>query len=237
MAHKKIYIVADLHLCEKNNDMFELFHKFLKEITSKDNTLYILGDFFNYWIGDDQRDDFNNKVVETLKEATDDGLEIFFMRGNRDFLVGRKFAKYSGVKLIKDPYYIKVGNNKILLAHGDRMCTDDISYQRYRKYIANNLILYMLWVNTTLAFRERIASNTRNKSKLKNYKFPDIDVTAKGIEKYRKDCNIVIHGHTHKMNIHHEENYTRYVLSDWFKKGSYIEIEKDMITLHTNLQG
>ncbi len=231
MAHKKIYIIADLHLCDNNNDMFELFKKFLNKITSSENTLYILGDFFNYWIGDDQRDEFNHKVVKTLRNATDNGLEIFFMRGNRDFLVGRRFAKYSGVKLIKDPYYMTVGTNKILLAHGDRMCTDDISYQRYRKYIARNPILYMIWVNTTLAFRERIANNTREKSKLKNYKFPDIDVTQKGIDQFRKDCNIVIHGHTHKMNIHQEDGYTRYVLGDWFKKGSYITIDGDEISL------
>jgi len=217
--------------------MFELFHKFLKEITSKDNTLYILGDFFDYWIGDDHTDAFYHEIAATLKSATNSGLQIFFMRGNRDFLVSKRFAKQTGVTIINDPYYITVGKNKIVLAHGDRMCTDDKSYQIYRKWIAYNKPLRFVFRRLPLFLREKTAGNVRKTSYVKNRKDPTIDVTFEGVEKFRKDCNVVIHGHTHRMNIHHGKTHVRYVLGDWFKKGSYIEIEKDLITLHTNLQG
>ncbi|GAB4224465.1 MAG: UDP-2,3-diacylglucosamine diphosphatase [Francisella sp.] len=225
--YKDIYIVSDLHLNDNNVKMADIFKKFLNSITSSQNQLFILGDFFDYWIGDKHRYSFYNEITKWLKESSDKGLEIFFMCGNRDFLVGREFAQQSGVKLIKDPYYINISNQKILLSHGDLFCTDDRSYQIYRKFIAYNPILRFIFRILPLFVREYSAKKFRQASYMKNQKNPNVDVTTKGIEKYRQDCDIIIHGHTHKMAMHLADNYTRYVLGAWFTDGNYIKISKN----------
>lgn len=227
MAHKNIYIIADLHLNANHAEMADLFKKFLDSITSSENRLFILGDFFDYWIGDNHKDEFYHKITNQLKEATNSGLEILFMHGNRDFLVSKKFAKQSGVKIVKDPYYMNIADKNILFSHGDLSCIDDKSYQTYRKWIAYNKPLRVIFRRLPLFIREMTAKNVRQASYVKNRKDPTVDVTVKGIEKYRKDCNIVIHGHTHRMNIHHEKTHIRYVLGDWFKTGNYIKITPD----------
>lgn len=234
MVHKDIYIIADLHLNANNSKIAEIFRNFLESISSPENKLFILGDFFDYWIGDDHTDAFYHQITGYLKKASDSGLEILFMHGNRDFLISKKFEKQSGVKIIKDPYYLKVGSNKIVLAHGDLLCTDDKSYQFYRT-LARNGILQFLFRRLPLFIRQRLAKTARSHSYEKNTQKPNIDVTEKGILKYKKDCNIVIHGHTHKMHIHEENGYTRYVLGDWFKKGNYIKISGDKISLNQNI--
>lgn len=229
MDHKNtIYIISDLHLSLGHLETYDIFENFIKEIASHDNSLFILGDFFNYWIGDDHRDPFYTKITNTLKAASHQGLQIYFMHGNRDFLASKQFEKNSGITIIKDPYYFNIKKDEhILLTHGDLFCTDDISYQRYRKYIAYNKVLRFLFRNLPLFIREKIADKTRNHSSTKNRYMPDVDVTLEGIEKYRRGCNIIIHGHTHRMNIHKEKDYTRYVLGDWFKDGNYIKIDSE----------
>ena len=224
IAHKNIYLIADLHLNANHYEMAEIFKSFLESITSVENKLFIMGDFFDYWIGDNHRDEFYKKITLWLKNAHDKGLEILFMHGNRDFLVGKKFAKQSGVTIVSDPYYLTIGDKKILFSHGDLFCTDDTSYQTYRKWIAYNKLLRIVFRRLPLFLREMTASKVRNVSYVKNRKDPTVDVTVEGIEKYRKDSNIVIHGHTHRMNIHYEKTHTRYVLGDWFKTGNYINI-------------
>lgn len=228
MDHNKdIYIIADLHLNEGHAEMAQLFKKFLEQITSKDNCLFILGDFFDYWIGDNHKDEFYHLITSWLKNASDNGLEIFFMHGNRDFLIGKKFAKQSGIKILKDPYYTTIAGKKILFSHGDLFCTDDVSYQKYRKWVAYNYPLRFIFRRLPLFLREKTAKNVRNHSYAKNRKQPDVDVTELGIQRYQKDCNVITHGHTHRMNIHHEKDHTRYVVGDWFKTGNYLKISKD----------
>ncbi|AJC49215.1 UDP-2,3-diacylglucosamine diphosphatase [Allofrancisella guangzhouensis] len=237
MDHNKdIYIIADLHLNAHHSESANIFKKFLDKISSNENILFILGDFFDYWIGDNHKDKFYHQITTWLKQASDKGLKIYFMHGNRDFLIGKKFAKCSGVTIVKDPYYLNIADKKILFSHGDLFCTDDKSYQTYRKWIAYNKPLRFLFRRLPLFLREKTAKNVRSHSYVKNRRQPNIDVTSIGIEKYRKDYNIVIHGHTHRMAIHKEKDHTRYVLGDWFKTGNYIKISKDgEITQHTNI--
>jgi len=224
MAHKNIYLIADLHLNANHSEMADIFKNFLESITSIENKLFIMGDFFDYWIGDDHKDEFYHTITSWLKNANDKGLEILFLYGNRDFLIGKRFAKESGVTIVGDPYYLNIADKKILFSHGDLFCTDDKSYQVYRKWVAYNKPLRAIFRMLPLFLREKTVGKVRNVSYTKNRKDPTVDVTAEGVEKYRKDCNIVIHGHTHRMNIHHEKTHTRYVLGDWFKTGNYIKI-------------
>ena len=107
MDHKDIYIIADLHMHSRNPTIVDIFQNFIAKITSTRNKLIILGDFFDYWIGDDHTDELYHKITNLLKKASNNGLEILFMRGNRDFLISKKFKKMSGVEVIPDPYYIE----------------------------------------------------------------------------------------------------------------------------------
>lgn len=220
-----IYIISDLHLSEQRPQMLVLFQQFLNKISVEGNQLFILGDFFDYWIGDDDLSEFHQQVISSLAEASDKGLTLFFMHGNRDFLIGKRFATLAKVNLIKDPYDFVHNDLKIRLTHGDLLCTDDKSYQRFRK-IVRSTWFQTLYLSLPLGVRRFIAQKTRAKSQAKNKSYPNIDVTPIGVERYGHGFDILIHGHTHKFAIHQEQGFQRFVLSDWFEKGSYIKINQ-----------
>ena len=228
---KKIYIISDLHLSEKNPKIITLFKKFISDISSNENILYILGDFFDYWIGDDDLNDFHLDIIQTLKQASNNGLNIFFMCGNRDFLIGQKFAKMTNIKLLKDPFYTQINNNKYLIMHGDLLCTADKQYLLFRKIVQSNIFKF-LFTKLPLTIRIKMALKTRKHSYKKNMKNKITDVTSEGINKYIKNSNILIHGHTHQMNIHNKDKYIRYVLGDWYNDGNYLLIKNNKIYLH-----
>lgn len=217
------YIIADLHLNELRPKTTELFKQFLKKISSLNNALFILGDFFDYWVGDDVLSKMQLNIIECLATAHDTGLKIYLMHGNRDFLIGESFVKSAKILLIDDPYLLQLKHKHILFMHGDLLCTNDKSYLLFRKFVRNTLIkkLYLLLPPHT---RQKIAEKIRHQSQQKNKKYKIIDVTAKGIQKYLGKHKFLIHGHTHLINIHHEQSYMRYVLGDWFNSGSYIHI-------------
>ena len=129
-----IAFISDLHLEPVENDKTLGFFNFLDSAQSKYQQLYILGDFFEYWIGDDDNEPVNLSIQQKLKAATDSGLDIFFVHGNRDFLIGSEFEKNTGVKIIEDMTLIEIGNKSVMVAHGDSFCTDDVEYQEMEKY-------------------------------------------------------------------------------------------------------
>lgn len=218
------YIIADLHLNESRPQTIGLFKTFLNNISHEGNALFILGDFFDYWVGDDVTSHMQEDIIKALSYAHYKGLTIYFMHGNRDFLIGKTFAQKSKVTLINDPYLLQLKHKDILLMHGDLLCTDDKSYQMFRLIVRNTLVK-KLYLSLSAKMRQRIAQKIRAKSKQKNEKYKIIDVTSKGIKRYLGDNKLLIHGHTHLFNTHHEKNHTRYVLGDWFTTGSYIHID------------
>lgn len=220
-----IYIISDLHLSEQRPQMLTLLEQFLSGIVGKGNQLFILGDFFDYWIGDDDLTAFHQRVIKTLANAHERGLTIFFMHGNRDFLVGKHFAEQAKVTLIDDPYDFKHNGLNIRLMHGDLLCTDDKSYQRFRKIVRRRWFK-VLYLSLPLKVRRFLAQQTRAKSQAKNKSYPNIDVTDLGIKRYGYGFAILIHGHTHKFALYQHQKLQRYVLSDWFEKGSYICINQ-----------
>jgi len=228
--NKTLYFISDLHLHQEAMQTVEIFKNFMQGIAKQDNALFILGDFFNFWIGDDDLSDFNLLIIEILRSATQDGLEIYFMHGNRDFLIKKDFAKLTEVKILKDPSYILFSGKKIALTHGDLLCTDDKKYLRLRKYIRNSFIQWLLMLGKSLEYRRNFAQKTRRKSQVVTKRInPNVDVTQKGINKYLKNSQIIIHGHTHKLAKHNEPNCTRYVLGDWYKDGNYIKVNNKNI--------
>ncbi|MDC3045884.1 UDP-2,3-diacylglucosamine diphosphatase, partial [Gammaproteobacteria bacterium] len=129
--------ISDLHLDHKREDIKKAFFKFLESEASEFENLYILGDLFEVWIGDDFEDRFTSEVISELKKFSLKNKNIFIMHGNRDFLIGKKFAEKCGAKLISDPLILNKEGKKIMLSHGDIFCTDDLEYQNFKEKVRN----------------------------------------------------------------------------------------------------
>ena len=229
------YIISDLHLSEERPLVFKLFDNFIEFICHNKETkaLYILGDFFDYWIGDDNLTEFNQAVIKNLLKLHTHNIKLYFMHGNRDFFIGKKFAKMTHAELLPDPYFIHYAEKQIVLCHGDTLCTNDHSYQIFR-FFARIKFLQKIYLALPLFCRQKIALKLRNKSQNKGQRREiQVDVTEKGVNQYKSKKTILIHGHTHKLNIHKSNVFIRAVLGDWHDTGSYILISPDKISLHS----
>ena len=222
---KTCYIISDLHLNSRRSDIVQRFVSFIGQIANKDNELYILGDLFDYWLGDNSMSKFDLSIASVLRKAADDGLSVYLMHGNRDFLIGRHFASLSNVKLISDPYILCRKSRKFLLMHGDMLCTNDKIYQLFRKIVRNKLIKY-LYLLLPLSLKLNFKQKIQYQSKMRNSHYKIIDVTLTGINKYIQNYPVLIHGHTHQQGTYKSEGYIRYVLGDWLKRANYIKINK-----------
>ncbi|WP_299734334.1 UDP-2,3-diacylglucosamine diphosphatase [uncultured Endozoicomonas sp.] len=235
----KALFISDLHLTPDCPAVARAFYTYLEERAMEADALYILGDFFEYWVGDDAMDEFQHDIARRLKVYTDSGRAVYLMAGNRDFSIGKGFLKATGAQWLKDPSLITVNDHRILLMHGDLLCTEDRQYQRYRRIIQNPLVLALLRM-TSLNWRKSLGQKIRHKSKLakkgKVLSIMDVSEPAvrKVMEKYQ--VNTLIHGHTHRPDIHqHSLNSgtgTRYVLGDWTDKGWEIELSEHGLSLN-----
>lgn len=233
MTDSKVSLfISDIHLSESRDDIVAAFFDFIENIAPTAHTLYILGDLFDFWAGDDIETSLTISVATVLKQLSQKGVEIIFIPGNRDFVLGKRYADKAGMKLVGD--FLKIENDQILLIHGDELCIDDLAYQRYKKWIRHPLILGVL---KCLPRRYRL--NLANKIRIRSKNAPQkaiIDVTLDYVDKYFIDNNIntIIHGHTHRAGYHrHLDRYERYVLSDWDQKGDYLRLEKGKLSRHT----
>ncbi len=221
--------ISDLHLAPERPQIIDLFERFSYEIASRAKTLYILGDFLEYWLGDDDRADGLDKVFATLNHLSNSGTEVLFMHGNRDFLVGDALAERCNFKIIDEPYQITVNQQTALLMHGDSLCTDDIDYQQFRAMVRNPAWQQAV-LSKSLQEREQLAKSLRDKSQVATAdKLPDImDANQQAIESIMQqyDIRLLIHGHTHRPGIHDFSidgtMKRRIVLGDWYKTGSYL---------------
>lgn len=235
-------LISDLHLEENNPHLADIFIKFLKDCTTSASTLYILGDFFEAWIGDDDLTPFNRMIIKALSEATQKGLPIYLTHGNRDFLIGKKFLTMTGCKLLPDEFVTPIFGTPTLLMHGDTLCTRDINYLKFRKKSRGFLFKFFLQFYS-LKKRRAMAERYRNASKLHTSQMPEyiMDVTPSEVERVMRKHHVfhLIHGHTHRPFIHHFEldhqPATRTVLSAWHEHGSALICRPDgtqeMITL------
>ncbi|MSQ58241.1 MAG: UDP-2,3-diacylglucosamine diphosphatase [Betaproteobacteria bacterium] len=224
--------VSDLHLSPERPGITQVFLRFLKEDATRAIALYILGDLFEHWIGDDAIGlEFNSLVVEALHTLSGE-TPIFVMRGNRDFLLKSRFEKQSGARIIEDPVLIDLHGHPTLLMHGDTLCTDDVRYQAFRKR-ARNPIVQWLFLALPLSSRLKLVERTRRFSeKEKQIKSSEImDVTQTAVESAFRThpCERIIHGHTHRPARHeHTVGGTareRWVLSDWYTHGEYLRCD------------
>ena len=211
--------VSDLHLSAQMPKTAAAFFRFLEEEAATTRQLYLLGDIFEYWAGDDDLNDpFNRKVIDALRALSHKGVALFWMAGNRDFLVGDAFAKATGMRLLPDPYVADIGGRHILLVHGDAQCTDDKDYMEFRSQVRNPA-----WQNAFLAkplaerkmIIEGMREGSRDAQRKKSMAIMDVNTNeiARLFDTHQVD--IMIHGHTHRPAIHREAKRVRYVLSDW----------------------
>lgn len=236
----KLAFISDLHLSDKTFENNQIFYNLMTKWQSELDALYILGDFFDYWVGDDDKNVFITEIEETFKKFTKSA-PIYFIHGNHDFGLGQDFAKRTGITLLKDCSTIKVANNTILLSHGDVFCTLDISYQKFKRIIRNPLIMAILR-KTPLKWRYKLKNSLEHESSKQFNKNPPetylvVDDTIVAIAN-KLAANIVIHGHTHKPNRYVIEDngktITRFEIPDWADRnpGGYVLIEDEKIQIH-----
>ncbi len=219
--------ISDIHLSEDSPHLTNAFKTFLNESKESCTHLFILGDLFEIWIGDDDDSAFNQEIKKILTDFTSDGPETFFMHGNRDFLVGEAFAKETGITILPDPFNLEINNQKVILSHGDFLCTDDKDYIDFKKQVRDKD-----WQNNflkkTINERKQIAATLRTDSKEATLKKSDeiTDVNNQSVEDFINEHqpDLFIHGHTHRPNIHDVGVSKRVVLGDWGEQGWLLSI-------------
>lgn len=221
--------ISDLHLDGSRPETTELFLEFLEEEAAEASALYILGDFFEVWIGDDDDDLHHVQVMAGLKALSSSGVPVHLMHGNRDFLIGKRFAERTGVKLLADPTVIDLGGPTLLM-HGDTLCTDDLQYQKARRFLRNRLV-QGIYLALPLSLRRRIAAYARAKSKTDTAAKASyiMDVNQQAVEEAMRQHGVtrLIHGHTHRPAIHRFKSkdgkaMERIVLGDWYDQSSIL---------------
>lgn len=197
----KTLFIADLHLSHDRPEIIRRFLHFLRTRVMQADALYILGDFFNLWVGDDYGNTFNRTIINALHQCIDGGVPIYFMPGNRDFLVGERFLQASGCYLLSDPCVVDLYGTRVLLAHGDIFCSNNLKYFVYRS-IARNWLLKKMFLWLPLSIRKTIANKARKISQHYNSSLSksvgDVVQTTvlRIMRKYK--VNLLIHGHNHQ---------------------------------------
>jgi UDP-2,3-diacylglucosamine hydrolase len=229
-----ILLISDLHLEEERPDITRAFLHFLATRATQAEALYILGDFFEVWIGDDAMTPFQESIAGALRALSERGIRIYLMHGNRDFMLGQTFCHKAGCKLLADPSVVQLCGEPVLLMHGDSLCTRDEGYMRLRRLLRNPLSLFVLR-NLPLATRRKLARKLRNESRTQTrMKASDIiDVTPELIPGVLAEHRVrtLIHGHTHRPATHDLEvdgqPAKRIVLGDWDRQGWALQVDEN----------
>ena len=224
-------LIADLHLSAERPATVELFLRFLEEKVSRCQRLYILGDLFDVWLGDDDKTPPIPDIVKALSDASSRGCQLFFIRGNRDFLIGDQFSRETGCALLHDTAVTNISGEATLLMHGDLLVTDDTDYQRDRLFLRSNDFSNE-FLSKPLSERRAIATSLRQKSSESKSQLTDsiMDVVDTTVEELMRqhNCWQLVHGHTHIQGEHDlrmdGRPGKRYVLGEWIRnQGPYLE--------------
>ena len=231
--------VSDLHLDPARPAITALFLQFLRDDARDAEALYILGDLFEAWIGDDADDALADSVRGGLRELVAAGVPVWLMRGNRDFLLGERFARDTGARLLADPCVIRVGDQPVLLMHGDQLCTDDAAYQAFRAQVhapgwAEGFLAQPLEARRDFAAKARAASGEHQAALQATGQLEAItDVNADAVAATLRRFGVcrLVHGHTHRPAIHAldlaGQRAQRIVLGDWYEQGSVLRMDAD----------
>ncbi|KIQ95876.1 UDP-2,3-diacylglucosamine diphosphatase [Lysobacter sp. A03] len=244
MAMTTLFI-SDLHLDAERPQITELFGRFLDAEARDAEALYILGDLFEAWIGDDDPSDTATFVADRLRDLADAGTPVWFMHGNRDFLVGQDFAGRAGMTILPDPTVIQLYGKPVLLMHGDTLCTDDVAYQQFRAQ-TRNPAWQAQFLSQPLAARIAFAKQAREASQAHQSglasegtmdTITDVAPAAVAAAFQQFGVDTLIHGHTHRPAVHVREvegrARERVVLGDWYEQGSVLRVDRQGHRLDT----
>ncbi|KLV63078.1 UDP-2,3-diacylglucosamine diphosphatase [Citrobacter murliniae] len=230
--------IADLHLCTEEPAITAGFLRFLSGEARQADALYILGDLFEAWIGDDDPNPLHQQIAAAIKALADSGIPCFFIHGNRDFLLGKRFARESGMTLLPQEKVLDLYGRKVLIMHGDTLCTDDTGYQAFRAKV-HQPWLQTLFLALPLFIRQRIAAKMRANSKAanssKSLEIMDVNPQAVVAEMEKHQVQWLIHGHTHRPAVHkltaNKQPAFRVVLGAWHTEGSMVKVTRDNVEL------
>lgn len=232
--------IADLHLSAGRPDITAAFLRFMEEEAVHAEALYVLGDLFEFSIGDDEQSPLNRQVAAAFRTCSERGTPVYFIHGNRDFMVGRRFAREAGMTLLPERQVIELYGEPTLIMHGDTLCTEDAGYQRYRR-ITRWPWLQWLFLRLPLTLRLRIAEGIRGKSaQSKRDKMMQVmDVNQAEVERQMAEAGVrrLIHGHTHRPAIHDfslaGRPARRIVLGDWYSQDSVLAVGPQGVELQS----
>jgi UDP-2,3-diacylglucosamine hydrolase len=221
--------ISDLHLDQSRPHIVDLYTELLGGAARKADAVYILGDLFESWIGDDDDAPLVERVATATRELSDSGVSVYFMHGNRDFLLGTDFAARAGMTLLNDPQTIELNGERILLMHGDTLCTDDVDYQKFRQLVRNPQ-WQQQFLAKPLAERRAFAAQARGESRkhTSSAKSEIMDVNSQAVAETMREHGVhrLIHGHTHRPATHRfdldGETAERIVLGDWYEQDSLV---------------
>jgi len=231
--------ISDLHLDPERPAITELFARFVGGEAREADALYILGDLFEAWVGDDDPSETGRLVAETLHALSDSGVPVHFMRGNRDFLLGGEYARRAGMTILPDPAVVVLYGKPTLLTHGDLLCTDDLAYQQFRAQTRepawqDRFLAQPLEARLAFAQQARAASQAHQgglKAQGTMEAITDASPAAVAETFARYGIDRMIHGHTHRPAVHETDGGTRIVLGDWYEQGSVLRVTHDSAEL------
>ncbi len=231
------YFIADLHLSADRTDITACLLEFLSVEAPDADALYVLGDLFEVWIGDDDVTPFSEQIADALQTLSH-STPVYFIHGNRDFAIRDSWANKAGMTILSEQTVIDLYGEKTLITHGDELCTRDVVYQKFRKK-ARGWWWPRLMLAMPLWFRRRVARNGRAESKenQRHLNADIMDVTPEEVVRVMDHYNVrqLIHGHTHRPNIHtltvRNETAKRVVLGDWYDQGSILKVSADGLEL------
>ena len=242
---RALLLISDLHLSPSIPNTVDAFERFIERTASDAGAVYILGDLFEYWIGDDMlATPFAQQVARTLRSLSERGIALYLMQGNRDFLLGKRFADAAAGTLLPDPYVIEAFGRRIVLAHGDALCTADVGYQRFRRvsHSAAGRCFFLSW---PLRWRLALAERMRHKSQTTwtAERMAVADVTQEAVTRLFRasGAGTLIHGHTHLPATHRQvidaHDTERWVIPDWeldhgTPRGGYLKIDAHGVSAH-----
>ena len=217
-----VLFISDLHLAPERPAVTRAFLSFLSDRAANAESLYILGDLFEAWIGDDDPSAMAGEVQDALRNLSDSGVNLFIQQGNRDFLLGKRFIKRCGAVMLGDEHIVEYAGHRALAMHGDSLCTDDIDYQRFRRKARNPIYMWCL-SHLPLKRRQKLATDWRAKSMAANSNkasaIMDVNAQAVATVMGNHGVEVLIHGHTHRPNRHALASGERIVLGDWHDLG------------------
>jgi len=245
MTHKNetaiTYFIADLHLSENRPDISACFFRFLENEAVKAETLYILGDLFEAWVGDDDDSPYLKTIADALSKLSHSGTKIYYIHGNRDFLLGKRYAKQANMQLLPEIDTIDLYGQHVVVMHGDTLCTRDINYQAFRKK-SRSWWWQAAVKSLPLFIRKKMAANYPQKSAaataLKSQEIMDVtpEEVISCLETYHSQ--LLIHGHTHRPAVHNisanGSSAQRIVLGDWYEQGAWLKVTPESIELLNN---